>query len=157
MSQPFQQAPYLRSQRQFPNDDLKPLANQMDHAYIDIALKVNDRSIGLYANNTEIVSGEKWFTQGQPKPLQSLRRLFNFTAVGPITHGIIWNGLNSVTKPFGSVTDGTNWYGVIYGSSVAIPGNYSFYVTPTQIIVLAGGGAPAITSGFISLEWLSNF
>ena len=57
-------APFLRSQRQFPNDDLKSLSNQTDHVYIDIAQKVNQRIIGTYATNFQVVTGEGWFFDG---------------------------------------------------------------------------------------------
>jgi hypothetical protein len=153
----LQQSPYLREQRQFPNDDLQELSNQVDHAYIDIASKVNARSVGLYANNFQIVTGNSWFLNGSAQRQQTLRQVYQFTAAGNIPHGINFATLTSIPIGFGGYTDGTNWYGVIYATSVAIPGQISFYVTPTNIVVLLGGGAPAITSGSIVLEWLSQY
>jgi len=41
-------------------------------------------------------------------------------------------------------------------TSRAIAGQISFYVDPTNIVILAGVGAPTITSGLIILEWLSQ-
>lgn len=157
MTTNFQQMPYLRDQRQFPNDDIRALSNQVDHAYIDIASKVNARIIGIFAVNFPIVTGEQWFLQGQPRKQQTLRQVYEFTAAGNIPHGINFDSVSQFTKPSGTFTDGTNYYGCIYASNVAIAGQVSFYVTDTNIVVLSGGGAPAIVSGSIILEWLSVF
>lgn len=153
----FQQAPYLRDQRQFPNENVKDLSNQVDHAYIDIASKVNARTIGIFAVNFPIVTGEQWYLAGSSQKQQTLRRVYTFTGVGSIAHEIDWSSVSKITKPFGSFTDGTNWYGAFYASSTAIAGQVTFYVTSTSIVVQAGAGAPAISSGIIDLEWLSIF
>jgi len=154
----LQQVPYLRDQRQFPNDDVRDLSNQMDHAYIDIAQKVNQRIIGNYPVKFLSITGEKWYFAGSSQAQQSLRQVFTFTGAGNIAHGLDWAAVSSISpKSYGTFTDGTNWYGVIYASSVAIAGQVTFYVTPTNIVVLSGAGAPPITSGFIVLEYISNF
>jgi hypothetical protein len=154
----IQQAPYLREQRQFPNEDVRALANQMDHAYIDIASKVNARTIGLYAVNFPIATGEQWFLEGQPRRQQTLRQLYTFAGTGSISHGINFDTVFLVSqRSYGTFTDDTDWYGAIYASSVAIAGQVSFYVTATNIVILAGAGAPTIVSGVIDLEWLSQF
>lgn len=154
----LQQSPYLRQQREFPNDDVRDLSNQMDHAYIDIANKVNTRTIGIFATNFPIVTGESWYLNGQPNRQQTLRQIYPFTATGSITHGLNWVTVSQISfRSYGSFTDGTNWYGAIYASNVAIAGQVSFYVTSTSIVVIAGAGAPSITSGTIDLEWLSQF
>jgi hypothetical protein len=152
----LQQAPYLREQRQFPNDDVKLLSNQMDHTYIDIAAKVNVRTIGIFAKNFQILTGESWYFAGSSQKKQGLRQIYPFTAAGNIAHGINFADVFQFTKPSGSFTDGTNWYGAIWASNVAIAGQVSFYVDPTNIVILSGGGAPAIVSGTIVLEWISN-
>jgi hypothetical protein len=156
--QPFQQASYLRNQRQFPYDDIKNLSNQMDQAYVDIASKVNRRIIGTFAVNSALPTGEQWFFQGEPKNQQSLRRIYNFSGAGNIPHGINWSSVSAISpKSYGTYTDGTNWYGAIYAGSVAIAGQFSFYVTPTNIVVVSGAGSPVITTGTINLEWISNY
>jgi hypothetical protein len=152
----FHRQPYLKVQWQFPNEEAKTLASQMDKAYIDIAIKVNSRVIGTYAVNIFSVTGERWYFQGSSSAQQSQRRVFTFTAVGNIPHGLNWPEVSSISpRSYGTFTDGTNWYGVIYASSVDIIGQVTFYVTPTNIVVLADGAAPAITSGIIVLEYLS--
>jgi hypothetical protein len=157
LNTPLQQSPYLRVQRQFPNDNLKELANQSDHAYIDIASKVNARTIGIFAVSFQIITGEQWYLTGEPNKQQTLRQVYEFTTAGPIPHGINFNAISQFTKPSGSFTDGTNWYGAIYASNVAIAGQITFYITPIDIVILSGAGAPTIVNGTIILEWLSNF
>jgi hypothetical protein len=151
-----QQSPYLRVQRQFPFDELKSLSNQVDHAYIDIASKVNARTLGLFAFGNSVATGETWYLTGGVNKQQTLRQIYTFTAAGNIAHGINTASLTQFTKCQGEYTDGTNWYGAIFASSVAIAGQVTFYITPTNIVVLAGAGAPIITSGIIILEWLSQ-
>ncbi len=161
MSVPFNQfhrQPYLKLQWMFPNDEAKALASQMDKAYIDIAIKVNNRIIGNYAVNFFSVTGERWYFSGSSTQQQSQRRVYEFSGAGNIAHGLIWSDVSSISpRSYGTYTDGTNWYGCIYATSVAIAGEVSFYVTPTNIVVLSGAGAPAITSGYIVLEYLSVF
>lgn len=157
MTQPIQFAPYLREQRQFPSSELKLLASQVDQAYIDIASKVNNRTISTFPVNVQIVTGERWFITGQPQQQQTLRQVYLFTAAGNVPHGISFTSVSAFTKCQGSFTDGTNYYGAIYGSNVAIAGQVSFYITPANIVILSGAGAPTISSGIIILEWLSVF
>lgn len=153
----FQISPFLTSQRKFPNEDLGDLALQSDLAYIDVAQKVNLRTIGVFPVNYPILTGETWFITGQTLRQQTLRQVYPFTAAGNIPHGINFATVSAFTNPFGSFTDGTNYYGAIYASNVAIAGEVSFYITPTNIVVLSGAGAPAITKGYIVLQWLSQF
>jgi hypothetical protein len=157
MTTPFQQSPFLRQQRNFPHDNPQALGVELDKSYIDIAIKVNARTIGLFAIGNQIVTGEAWYLTGSSQKQQTLRQIYRFTSTGNIAHGINFVTVAQVTKPSGSYTDGTNWYGAIYASSVAIAGQVTFYVTPTNIVVLAGAGAPSIVSGTIILEWLSVF
>lgn len=158
MSTVVQQSPYLRQQRNFPNDNIQALTVELDRAYVDTAIKVNSRTIGTYAVNFPIVTGEQWLLSGQHNRQQTLRQIYTFTAAGSIPHGINFTTVSQISmRSYGSYTDGTNWYGAIYASSVAIAGQVSFYVTPTNIVVLRDAGAPVISSGTIDLEWLSQF
>lgn len=160
MTTNLQQSPYLREQRQFPNEDVKSLSSQSDQAYIDVAQKVNDRTIGLYAVNSPIITGEKWYLkgqEGQQKKQQTLRQVYQFTRNGSIPHGIDFQNLTDFTKCQGSFTNGSNYFGVIYGSNTAIPAQVSFYIDPISIIVLSGVGAPTISRGIIILEWIAKY
>lgn len=148
------QVPYLRTSRNFPQE-AQPLAVEVNRSYIDVAEKVNDRVIGVYPTNRPAVNGESWFVTSRKQ--QALRQIYSFTATGSIAHGINWNSVSFISpNSYGSFTDGTNWYGAVYASNTAIAGQVSFYVTNTSIVIVAGAGAPAITKGYINLEWVSN-
>lgn len=148
--------PFLRNQRQFPYDDLKSLANQSDQAYIDVATKVNLRTIGTYLNTTMVPSGEQYFLQGSPFPRNVFRQVYEFTGTGNVPHGINPASIFAFINCYGEYTDGTNWYGVLYASSVILAGQVTFYLTNTNIVIQAGGGAPAITKGLITIHYISN-
>jgi len=152
----LQQAPYLLEQRQFPGSNVGALAAQMDLAYIDIAQKVNAREIGLYALGYPTITGEAWFFRGPSYRQQGVRQIFQFTGAGPIIHNLDFAGINRFVHGYGSYTDGTNWYGVVFGTSVALAGQVTFWVDPVNINVIVGGGAPAVTSGIVVIEWISN-
>lgn len=160
MTTNLQVTPYLREQRKFPSDDMKELATQVDQSYIDISRNVNSRTIGIFALGQKIVTGEKWYLkgqQGQAQKQQTLRQVYEFTAAGNVPHGLAFSNIAQFTKPSGTFTDGTNYYGAIYASNVAIPGQVTFYIDPVNIVILSGAGAPTIKEGTIILEWLSKY
>lgn len=154
MTIPNEKTPYLRVQRTFPQDS-QALSVEMSKAYIDIAQNMNKRSIGVFANVGSI-TGDTWYLSGGNSKQQSLRQVYPFTAAGSIPHGLIWSSVSFISpNSYGSYTDGTNWYGVIFSTQTAETGQVIFYVTPTDIVIVADGGAPPITSGQIILEWIS--
>lgn len=145
--------PYLRTSREFPvNPDM--LRVEVNKAYIDIANSVNNRVIGLFPTNRPAITGESWFINNNQRQ-QTLRQVYTFTTTVNIPHGIDLTNIFGFTHNYGNFTDGTNWYGLINGSNVAIAGQISFYVDPTNIVFLVGGGAPAVTNGILVLQWLS--
>jgi hypothetical protein len=147
------QSPYLRTSRNFPLE-AQPLGVETSKSYIDIANAVNSRVIGTYTTGNSTVTGENWVVQGNQKQ-QTLRQVYMFTSTASINHNI--SSFTQISpSSYGTYTDGTNWYGLLYASSVAIAGQISFYVTPTQMVFNTGAGAPALTSGMIVLEWLSQ-
>jgi hypothetical protein len=151
--------PFVRTSRDFP-EDLHQLAVESNLAYLEVAGAINNRTIGLFPANRSAVGGESWFITNQRQ--QNLRQIFTFTGAGNIPHNIKFSSVSMFTKPQGSYTDGTNYYGAIYASSVPIAGQVTFYVTPDvgntpgNIVVLADAAAPAIVSGIIVLEWISR-
>ncbi len=144
--------PYLKTSREFPTD-IENLVFEINKSYVDIANAVNSRTISIFPKNKVAITGERWFLDNNGQ--QTLRRVYDFTNTTAIDHGLKFNEINYFTTPKGSFTDGTNWYGLIYGSNVVINGQISFYLTPSKIIFLIGAGAPALTKGIINLEWMS--
>lgn len=153
MNNVINQMPFLRTSREFP-EDLKILTVQVNKSYVDIANAVNSRIIGLFSTNIPSITGESWFLV-QNQRQQTFRQVYQFTSTTAITHGINIEDINQFTRCFGSYTDGTNSYGLFFATSVAIAGQITFFITPTQIVFNVGAGAPALTKGRIVIEWLS--
>jgi hypothetical protein len=148
------QVPFLRTTRNFP-PEIKQLTVEVDRANVDIANAVNNRTISIFPTTNPAVNGESWFLN-QNQRQQGLRKVYVFTSTANIPHGINTANIGRFVRSFGEFTDGTNWYGLISGSNVAIAGQISFYRSPTNIIFETGAGAPTLISGTIVLEWISN-
>lgn len=146
--------PYLRTSRHFPEED-KLLSVELSKMYIDIANAVNNRTIGLFPLNKTVQTGETYFLKGVNKQ-QVNRQVFSFTSTTSIAHNITFDLISAFSKAYGAFTDGTNWYGLIFGSNVAIAGQVSFYISPTQIVFLSGSGAPSVSQGTVVIEWISD-
>lgn len=149
------QVAYLRTSRSFPNDDVKQLAIETNKAYIDIANAVNSRTISIFSTNVPAINGESWFLVNNQRQ-QAFRRVYTFTTTANIPHGITIVEPGQFTRGFGTYTDGTDSFGLTFGTSVAVAGIITFYVTSTNIVFSVGAGAPALTSGKLVLEWLSQ-
>ena len=156
MSSNIRNVAFLRESRSFPADDIKALAVQVDRAYVDIAQNVNSRTLGVFATNSQVATGESWYLQGGANKQQTLRKVFVFTTSGNIAHGIDFTTIAYFTSCYGSYTDGTNWYGLIFGSNTTISGQINFYITATNIVIQNGAGAPSLTEGVVVIEWLST-
>ena len=159
MTTNLQQNPYLREQRDFPPNDPKSLAVQIDRAYIDIAQAVNNRTIGIFALNAQLVTGKSWYLQGSSAEQQTLRQLYAINGSGSFPHGINLSNIAGFTRIYGTFTDNedttlSNWYPLPYVDITDITNQVLLQVTQTDIIVTAGSGA-TIVSGWVVLEWLS--
>lgn len=154
MTSPFNQSAYLRTTRTFPTDS-DSLSRELDKSYLDTAAAVNERTIGLYPTTKPAITGNSWFVSGNKKQ-QSLRQVYSFTTTAAINHGITVIEPGQFLNCYGSYTNGTDSFGLPFATSVAVAGLITFYVTSTQIVFMVGAGAPALTSGKIVLEWLSQ-
>lgn len=153
MSNVVNQIAFLRTSRDFPEES-KELSVQLTKSYIDIANAVNSRIIGIFSTNRPAITGESWFLRNQRQ--QTLRQVFTLTSTASIDHGIRVKEISQFTDCWGVYTDGTNSFGLIFGTNVAVPGIIMFYITQTQIVFVVGAGSPALTSGTIVLTWLSD-
>jgi len=147
-------SPFLRTSRTYP-EDAKELSVELSKSYIDTALSVNDRTIGIFPLNRPAITGEAWFLVGNRKQ-QTLRQVFTFSSTSAFNHNIALIQFPNVVRAFGSYTNGTNVFGLVFGTSVAVAGQIGFYITPTQVVFTLGAGAPGLTSGIITIEWLSS-
>lgn len=148
------QVPYLRTSRNFP-EDLKQFTIEVNKAYVDTANAVNNRTIGIFPTGRPAVGGESWFVSGNQRQ-QNLRQVYPFTSTANIPHMINFGAISQFSRMWGQFTDSTNWYGLIAGSSTAIAGQISFYLTPTNIVFVSGANPPSLNNGLIVLEWLSK-
>lgn len=149
------QVAFLRTTREFPHEDQRQLAVEVNKAYIDTSNAVNNRIISIFPTSRPAITGESWFIN-QNKKQGGFRQVYAVTSTSPITHGIDFTNIFGFSRCWGQFTNGTNWYGFIFGGQTAIAGQIVFYLTPTQITFVVGAGAPAVTTGTIVLEWLSR-
>lgn len=145
---------YLRTSRQFP-EEINQLCLEINKSYVDVANAVNARTIGLFSVNKPAITGESWFVTSQRQ--QTLRQVYQFTSASSINHGILTNEITGFTRIYGTFTDGTNFYPLPYVDTVNASNQVNVYVSPTQIVISAGGGTPpSISYGYVILEWLAN-
>ena len=155
------QVAFLRTSREFP-EEIKQLTVEVNKAYIDTATAVNNRIIGIFSTNRPAITGEAWFITNQKQ--QTLRQAYVFTSTADIRLGFKISAIPRFTRTFGEYTDATtgNWYGLIPGTSVAIPGQISFFIfvditstTSDLIRFVVGAGAPPLSNGNVVIEWMS--
>jgi hypothetical protein len=149
------QVSYLKSSREFPSD-INQIANILTRAYPEIANAINERTIGLFPSSRPAITGNAYYVF-QNKKQQSFRQTYVFTTTANIPHGINFIEVAYIGAMYGQYTDVLgNWYGLIAATNVAIAGQISFYLTPTDIVFVLGGGAPALIKGIIVIEWISQ-
>ena len=151
------QSPFLRTSRNFPQD-AQALTVEVNKSYVDVANAVNERVIGIFSKGRPSITGESWFISSQRQ--QTFRQMYNFTSfTSPLSipHMINTAQIAAITRIYGTAVAGTTWYPLPYVDATAANNQIQLVVTSTNIVITAGGGAPpAITSGFVVLEWLSQ-
>lgn len=171
MNRVINQTPYLRTSREYPEDNMPELVQEVNKSYLDIASAVNERIIGIFPVNRPAITGESWYISGS-RTQQTLRQVYTISSTqyisGSILHGINILGISQMSPHcYGSYLDSSgNYNGFIYGSSsgTTIPGQISFFITPNSvgnifdgtIAFRTGSGAPTFVSGIIVLEWIGN-
>lgn len=148
------QTPFLRTSRNFPEDP-QALTVEVNKSYVDIANAVNNRTISLFVKGRPVITGESWFLSSARQ--QTIRQIYTITGAGSYPHNINLAQIFGFVRIFGTFTDGTNWYPLPYVSATAANNQVQLVVTPTNIVITSGAGAPpSITSGTVVLEWLSQ-
>jgi hypothetical protein len=157
MSSIINQSPYLRTSRSFPEEDAKQLSVELNRSYVDIAQKMNSRTISLFPTNRPAITGESWFLTGNQKQ-QGLRQVYTFTSLpATIPHGITIANIYGFVRIFGAFTDGTYWYPLPYVvNSGSANGQTQVYLDNTNIYIASGTTGPSATQGQVVLEWLSD-
>lgn len=151
---PINQTPYLRTSRNFPSDP-QPLSVEINRSYLDIAEKINVRTIGIFPTLKPAITGESWFLTNNVKQ-QTLRQVYNITSSTAINHNLNFANISQFTVIRGIGFDGTSYFPLPYVNAAVANGSIGIFVSPTQIAFTTAGGSPPIVSGFILLEWLSK-
>lgn len=154
-SPPNTLAPYLQTSVYFP-DNFDEFRVTFLQQFRNIGNVANVRQIGIF-DQTEFLAGEQWpNVVNRQKPRHTFRKIFFFNDASLIfNHGI--SGITLCTHIYGTGTNGTNFFPIPYVSATAIGNQIQIDVTPTQVVITKGGGAPpAITNGAIVLEYLKN-
>lgn len=153
MINPLNSVPYLRTTRLFP-ETIPELTVELGKAYIDTAEVVNKRTIGIFPVSRPAITGESWFFSSAKQ--QGLRQVYSFTTTADIPLGFRVSSIGSITRCYGSYKSGTASFGLINGTSGAIPGQISFYIDNDLIKFVVDGAAPPLQSGFLVVEWIGQ-
>lgn len=144
----------MRTTREFPEEMYK-LTVEVNKAWVDTAKAVNERTIGLYPTVRPSITGNSYFLVKNQRQ-QSLRQVYTFSSAGSIPHGIDITRFWGFSLIQGAFTDGTNWYPLPYVDATNATNQISLMVTPTNIVITSGAGAPpTITKGIVILEWIT--
>ena len=162
MTTNLQFSPYLPRQRNFPIDSAQVLGVELDKTYIEIAQRVNERTIGLFSVNLPSITGENWYLQGQPRINQTLREVYQFGPIAPgteldIPHGIL--NFTQFTRIYGTViTNAPDFRPLPYIDPVTNTTGMALLVGTIAnvgvIRIVLGASAQPVVSGIVILEWL---
>lgn len=147
-------AVFLPTTIQYPKDP-NELLIRLNKAYEDTATRLNVKQIGIF-DLVEFLTGEQWFTTGNPQvKRQTFRIVFEFSDASLVfNHGI--TGITLCTHIYGGFTDGTIFYPLPYVDVVNVTNQVKVTVSATQVLIVKGATAPAITNGVVILEYLKN-
>lgn len=151
--------PYLRTTRNFP-EEAHQLTVEVNRSYVDIAQAVNLRTIGIFPTNNPAVTGNSYFLSTQRN--QSLRQLYTFGAIASgatltIPHNIV--DFTQFAFIGGTcITALPDYRPIPYASINLITDQIDIRIDKTtkRIVIINGSSAPAIISGIVILEWLSQ-
>jgi hypothetical protein len=153
-------APFVPLYRQFPTDDAHNLEKQLVNFHVQTNTAVNNRTISTFqlhvvGTNDAIPDGERWFPAAGDVKLRDGNRLVVQVSDANLTVNHNIPLINQVTRLYGAFLDGAGvWNTLPYVDLVAVANQIKITVSATQIIVTKGGGAPAINSGIVVLEYL---
>lgn len=157
MSNIVNTTPYLRTSREYPQDDAHQLSVEVNKSYVDIAASVNQRTIGIFPTNNPAVTGESFYLTTARQ--QTLRQIYPFGAIvagTSLSIPININGLVQFTRIYGTCITALPDYRPLPYASVAANANLDLRVTSSNIVISVGSASPNIISGIIICEWMTN-
>lgn len=145
---------FLRTSREWPKE-IDKLVVTIDKTYIEIADKVNSRTIGIYPTNRPAITGNGYFFSNAKQ--DSFRQIYPITASGSFPHNIDTKFVDYFGAIYGIFTDGTIWYSLPYVDVVNVTNQIALTVDSTNFIITPGAGTPpTISRGFVVLEWIAR-
>jgi len=157
------QIAFLRTSREFP-EELHQLTVEVNKAYVDTALVVNNRIISTFSVNKPSRDGENWYFTTQRQ--EGFRQVYPFLVIAngnTINLGFKLSSISQPTRCWGQFLDSSgNYSGVIWSSTVGVVGNLAFYLAvnaspKTDVITFVSDvTTPTVVSGFIVIEWISQ-
>jgi hypothetical protein len=151
-------AVFLPTTIQYPKDP-QELLERLNKAYEDTATRLNIKQIGIF-DLQETLTGEQWPVIGNPQQKrQTFRIIFSIGAIAAgatstTAHGI--TGITSFTHIYGTAVTASDFRPIPYSSVTAVNQQIELKVDTTNITIINGAAAPAVTSAFIILEFLKN-
>jgi len=156
------QSPFLPTTQVFPEELSERLIVLTDN-YTALAQSINQREIGTF-ETVEQLNGQQFFNTTDPERKRfAYRKVFAIGAIAQgatstTAHGI--TGVNATTiftHIYGTcVTDVVDNRPIPYADVTAVNEQIEINVDATNINLLNGAAAPAITSALVVLEYLKN-
>jgi len=143
------------------SDDFNLFLEQITRYYRDIARKVNEKEKGMYPQEIEILTSQKYYTAGNPRTYRSVfRKVFPITAIAAgatlnIAHGI--TGFIELVDLYGTcITNVIDYRPIPFASVVAANQGIQILLAGANISITNGAAAPNITSGICVVEYVKQ-
>jgi hypothetical protein len=154
-SQANKQAPYLPQSRTFDVANASLFKIQIENAWVQIALRINERVIGNYYKNEQL-TGKEYFGITNQKRRQSFRKLIEITGLATganaIAHGIVFPSPN-IFRIVGY--EGGIWDLTAVGYAPLPNGDITVTVDATNINITIPASYNGY-DGYITLEYLKE-
>ena len=151
-------SPFLPTTQVFPENLSQRLIVLTDN-YTSFAQSINQREIGTY-ETVEQLNGQQFFNMTNPERKRfGYRKVFSIGSIAAgatstTAHGI--TGINSFTQIYGTATTATDFRPIPFSHVTAVNQQIEIRVDTTNITIVNGAAAPAITSAMVILEYLKN-
>ena len=151
--------PFLNSSTYFP-ENFEEFRIRFIELYSQIAQMVNVRDSGIY-NEREFLTSQTWSTSGDPqKPRYTYRKIFFIGSIAAGATSTTAHGLTNVTaytRIYGTaITAAPDNRPIPYASATVVTDQIEINTDGTNINIINGATAPAITSGIVVLEFLKS-
>lgn len=151
---------FLPPYQYFPPETERRILVHKD-IYENVANAVNQREIGMFSTS-ELQNGQQFFsTTGDNKQFrQAFRKVFELGALAAGATSNIAHNISGAILYYhfsgGFITDVVDYRPLPFVDEATVTNQVSVKVVGANIVVINGATAPAITSGYIVLEYLKN-